>query len=142
MSRAKTHPKFRYGHKGKPIASIECSEKIMGEILEAFNQWEEASFQYHAVEEDGRTVRLYSVCTRTLEMFSTLVTYQQLCDRLNAPQEEKNHIDFGMNRKYFPSLEATMDFIASKKEWVPVKRPSGPYLKVYNHMLCTPNFYF
>ena len=115
-SRANTRPSMRYAHRGKPIASIECSENTIEEILEAYNKWEEAAFQYHAVEEDGRIIRLYSVCTQTLDMFSTPVTFEQLCDRLNAPQEEKHHIDFGINRQYFPSLEAAKDFIKSRKE--------------------------
>ena len=87
----------------------------MFEILEAYNQWEKATYRYHAIEEEARTVHLYSVCTRTLEMFSTPVTYEQLCDRLNAPEEEKWHIEFGMNRQYFPSLEAAIDFIKSQE---------------------------
>lgn len=88
----------------------------MLDILEALTQWEDAAYRYYAVDEDAPEVRLYSVNTRTLEMYPIEVTMEMLCDRLNTPQEEKHHIDFGMNRQYFPSLEAANDFIASRKK--------------------------
>ena len=76
-------------------------------------------------EEDGRTVRLYSVCLRYLRELETSwsrrvythdVSIEMLCDRLNAPGEEKHNIDFGLDRKYFPSLEAANDFLKSWRE--------------------------
>lgn len=103
-----------------PIIAEEARklEAIRYENIEIIRESEEIRV------EDQPSVYFYSVFTlintdtRTFNdwVFTHEVTIEMLCDRLNAPEEEKHHIDFGMNRKYFPSLEAANDFITSRRE--------------------------
>lgn len=48
LSRSRLPKSLQYRHKSAHYAFVFCTEQAVDEMVEALNQWEKASFRYHA----------------------------------------------------------------------------------------------